>query len=87
MSSIKQYMKFVKPYTWQIIWTVIIGVVRFAIPLLTHLILKYVIDHIIEAEQLANAAKLDKLFLIMGVALAIYIIIRPPIEYLRQYLA
>src|SRR5690625_4775519 len=87
MSSIKQYMKFVKPYTWQIFWTVIIGVFKFAIPLLIPLILKYVIDNIIGAEGLANAEKLSQLFWLMGISFIIFLVLRPPIEYYRQYLA
>lgn len=87
MKTIKQYLKFVRPYTWQIIWTVIIGIIRFAIPLLTPLILKYVIDQIIAVEDLSQAAKLEQLFWIMGIALFVFLIIRPPIEYFRQYLA
>src|SRR5690625_2473584 len=87
MKTIRQYLKFVKPYTWQIIWTVIIGVLKFAIPLLIPLILKYVIDNIIEAEQLSDTAKISKLVWLMGISLIIFLVLRPPIEYFRQYLA
>src|SRR5690625_1383471 len=87
MKTIKQYLKFVKPYTWQIVWTVIIGILKFAIPLLIPLILKYVIDNIIAADQLADADKISKLLWLMGISLGIFLILRPPIEYLRQYLA
>ena len=31
--SIKRYMKFVKPYNWLIVLTILIGIVKFAIPL------------------------------------------------------
>ena len=31
--SIKRYMKFVKPYKWLIILTIVIGIIKFAIPL------------------------------------------------------
>lgn len=86
MSSIKQYMKFVKPYTWHIIWTIIIGILKFAIPLLIPLILKYVIDTIIQGEM-TQADKLNQLFWLMGISFTIFVILRPPIEYYRQYLA
>lgn len=87
MKTIKQYMKFVYPYKWKIFWTIIIGIFKFAIPLLIPLILKYVIDNIIGAEHLADSAKLRKLFWLMGISFGIFLILRPPIEYARQYLA
>ena len=87
MSPIKQYLKFVKPYRWKILWTVLIGIVKFAIPLLMPLILKYVIDNIINAGHLSDSAKISQLFWLMGIAFGIFLILRPPVEYFRQYLA
>jgi len=87
MKTIKQYMKFVYPYKWQILWTIIIGILKFAIPLLIPLILKYVIDNIIDANNLADSAKISKLFWLMSISFGIFLILRPPIEYIRQYLA
>src|SRR5690625_905533 len=86
MNSIKQYLKFVKPYTWQIIWTIIIGILKFAIPLLIPLILKYVIDTIIQGDM-TQAEKLSNLFWLLGISFIVFLILRPPIEYYRQYLA
>lgn len=87
MSSVKQYMAFVKPYKWKIFWTIIVGILKFAIPLLMPLILKYVIDDIIGAQGLTKGEKLTQLFWIMGLAFVVFLILRPPIEYIRQYLA
>lgn len=87
MKPIKQYLSFVKPYWWRIIATVIIGILKFAIPLLIPLITKFVIDDIIQAEGLSNAEKSTKLFWIMGVSFVIFLIVRYPVEYYRQYLA
>ncbi|WP_404451462.1 ABC transporter ATP-binding protein/permease [Virgibacillus necropolis] len=87
MSSIKQYMQFVKPYRWKIVWTILIGIVKFAIPLLLPLILKYIIDDIINAENMSDSAKTSELLWIMGGAFVIFLILRPPVEYIRQYLA
>jgi len=86
MSSIKQYMKFVKPYRWQIIWTILIGILKFAIPLLIPLILKFVIDEIIEGD-LTTSEKYSQLLWLMGISFTVFLILRPPIEYVRQYLA
>src|SRR5699024_1629161 len=87
MSPIKQYLEFVKPYRWKILWTVLIGIVKFAIPLLMPLILKYVIDNIINAGNLSDPEKISQLFWLMGIAFGIFLILRPPVEYFRQYLA
>src|SRR5690625_3463502 len=86
VKSIKQYMKFVKPYGWQIVWTILIGILKFAIPLLIPLILKYVIDNIIEGDM-SQAAKTSQLLWLMGISFTIFLILRPPVEYARQYLA
>lgn len=87
METIKQYMAFVKPYKWKIFWTIVIGIIKFAIPLLIPLILKYVIDNIINADGLTNAEKTSQLIWLMTISLVVFLILRPPIEYLRQYLA
>lgn len=86
MSSVKQYMKFVKPYKWKIVWTVLIGILKFAIPLMIPLILKYVIDNIIGG-NMSDAEKLSKLYWLMGISFVVFFIVRPPVEYSRQYLA
>ncbi|HET7656862.1 MAG TPA: ABC transporter ATP-binding protein [Bacillales bacterium] len=87
MDSIKRYMGFVKPYTKQIIWTIFIGILKFGIPLLMPLILKYVVDDIIYANGLSTDEKVTKLFWVMGGAFFVFMVLRPPIEYYRQYFA
>ncbi|WP_027956057.1 MULTISPECIES: ABC transporter ATP-binding protein [Halobacillus] len=87
MDSIKRYLKFVKPYKGKIILTVLIGIIKFSIPLLMPLITKYVIDDIINADQMAQSEKMDQLLWLMGGALFVFLVLRPPVEYIRQYLA
>ncbi|UCZ54111.1 ABC transporter ATP-binding protein/permease [Bacillus shivajii] len=87
MDSIKRYLQFVKPYWKEIIGTVIIGMLKFGIPLVIPLILKYVIDDIIGAAHLTSDEKLTQLYWLMGIVLFIFIVFRPPIEYYRQYFA
>ncbi|WP_096201660.1 ABC transporter ATP-binding protein [Bacillus sp. FJAT-45350] len=87
MGSIKRYMQFVKPYWKAIILTVLIGVLKFGIPLLTPLVLMHVIDNIIGGAGLTESEKLSELLKIMGFMLFIFLILRPPIEYWRQYFA
>jgi ATP-binding cassette, subfamily B, putative efflux pump len=87
LSSVRRYLEFVKPYRLQIIGTIIIGVVKFAIPLIIPMLIKYVVDDIIGNGGLANDEKLEKLLLIMGVMIVVFVVLRPPIEYYRQYFA
>jgi len=87
VNSIKRYMNFVKPYWMQIVATIIIGIMKFAIPLLIPLLIKYVIDDIIGNGALSVDAKMHKLVWIMSIMLAIFVLLRPPIEYYRQYFA
>lgn len=87
MGSIKRYMRFVKPYTWEIILTVLIGIVKFAIPLFIPLLIKIVLDDIVGAEDLTDVEKTKQLFYWLGGTIVVFFIIRPPIEYYRQYFA
>ncbi|WEG15044.1 ABC transporter ATP-binding protein [Pullulanibacillus sp. KACC 23026] len=86
MESIKRYLQFVYPYMKQIIITILIGIIKFAIPLALPLILKYVIDDVIN-EPLPSSEKLHRLFYVIGVAFFVFVILRPPVEYYRQYYA
>ncbi|MGD7046106.1 ABC transporter ATP-binding protein [Jeotgalibacillus proteolyticus] len=86
MDSIKRYMEFVKPYKWQIIWTLLIGIVKFAIPLLIPVLIQYVIDDIIDGNG-SSASKISELFWIIGIAVVLFVVVRPPVEYYRQYFA
>ncbi|RLQ82437.1 ABC transporter ATP-binding protein [Planomicrobium sp. Y74] len=87
MSSMKRYMHFVKPYYWQIALTILIGIFKFAIPLFIPLLIKIVIDDIIGAEALSSQEKLEQLYLWLGGTAIVFFLLRPPIEYFRQYYA
>lgn len=87
MGSIRRYLKFVKPYRLQIIGTILIGIIKFAIPLLIPLLIKFVLDDVIGSDTLSKAEKTDKLFWVMGIMIVVFVVVRPPIEYYRQYFA
>lgn len=87
MGSIKRYMKFVKPYRFQILATLIIGIIKFAIPLLIPLLIKYLIDEVIINDALTRDDKIIHLAIALGVTAFIFVFLRPPIEYYRQYFA
>ncbi|AXH99926.1 ABC transporter ATP-binding protein [Sporosarcina sp. PTS2304] len=85
--SIKRYLQFVKPYNWQILFTVLIGVVKFAIPLFLPLLIKIVIDNIIGSPTMSDPEKTKHLFYWLGGTIIVFFLIRPPVEYYRQYYA
>ncbi|KAB8125621.1 ABC transporter ATP-binding protein [Gracilibacillus oryzae] len=87
MNSIKRYLQFVYPYKWKIIITILIGIIKFGIPLLIPLIVKHVIDNIIGSDVMSTSDKLSELFWLMGIAAIVFVVVRPPVEYYRQYLA
>lgn len=87
LGSIRRYLQFVKPYWKVILITIVIGIVKFAIPLLTPLALMVVIDDIILNTALPEKEKLPKLLKVAGMMFFVFVILRPPIEYYRQYFA
>ncbi|PTJ31250.1 multidrug ABC transporter ATP-binding protein [Staphylococcus simulans] len=84
---IRRYLKFVKPYKWRIAATIIIGIIKFGIPMLIPLLIKYVIDDVINNPSMGTQDKLSHLGIAIGIAFFIFAVLRPPIEYMRQYLA
>lgn len=83
----RRYLQFVKPYKWKIVATLMIGIIKFAIPLFIPIIMQYVIDDVINVETMSKAEKTSKLMFTMGIALFLFVVIRPPVEYYRQYFA
>ncbi|MBP3040496.1 ABC transporter ATP-binding protein [Bacillaceae bacterium Marseille-Q3522] len=86
MSSFKAYSKFVKPYWKLVIITIIIGMIKFAIPLTLPFIMKYVIDQILLGTLPMNE-KISQLFYVIGISFVLFVVIRFPVEYYRQYFA
>ncbi|MEK3976428.1 ABC transporter ATP-binding protein [Psychrobacillus sp. FSL K6-2684] len=86
MSTMKRYMEFVKPYNWQIFLTIVIGVIKFAIPLFIPVLIKIVVDDIIGGDM-STDEKIQQLIYWLGGTALVFLIVRPPIEYYRQYLA
>ncbi len=86
MGAVRRYMAFVKPYRLQIVGTIIIGVIKFSIPLLLPLLIRHVVDNIIGGDG-TDSEKTTELLTIMGFMFVLFVVIRPPVEYYRQYFA
>ncbi|MHA0856063.1 ABC transporter ATP-binding protein [Paenibacillus sp. CMAA1364] len=88
MNQWKSYFKFIKPYMKLIVITLIIGMIKFSIPLTLPMIMKYVVDNLLAVDSpLSLEEKFSQLMIILGGALVLFVVIRGPIEYLRQYFA
>lgn len=87
LESMKRYMQFVWPYKWDIVIAFFLGIVKFMIPLSIPFIIQIIIDDIINNDQLSADVKTSQLFMWLGVMAFVFFILRPPIEYYRQYFA
>jgi ABC-type multidrug transport system fused ATPase/permease subunit len=86
VASLKAYFTFVKPYWVLIVITIIIGIIKFAIPLTLPLLLLYVIDHLVLAD-IPTEEKITKLTYVIAGTAVVFVLFRGPIEYYRQYFA
>lgn len=87
MKQWKSYYSFVRPYMKWIVLTLFIGMIKFSIPLTLPLILKYVVDDLLNNPVLSVTERVSKLMLVLGGSLVLFVIIRGPVEYYRQYFA
>ncbi|WP_160723551.1 ABC transporter ATP-binding protein [Bacillus sp. USDA818B3_A] len=86
MNSFKLYSRFVKPYWKLVVITLLIGVIKFGIPLTLPLIMKYAVDSIL-LTKLSLSQKILQLTYVISIASVLFIIVRFPVEYYRQYFA
>ncbi|QHW33203.1 ABC transporter ATP-binding protein [Paenibacillus rhizovicinus] len=86
MNQYRAFYRIVKPYRWLVALTLFIGAIKFAIPLTLPLFIKYVVDDVL-LSSLPAADKTSKLFKAIGLAFLIFVVLRYPIEYYRQYFA
>ncbi|GGF64283.1 putative multidrug export ATP-binding/permease protein YgaD [Paenibacillus albidus] len=87
MKSWKSYFIFVKPYMKWIVLTLFIGMIKFSIPLTLPLILKYVVDDLLMNPAMTVNERVTQLMMILGGAFILFVFVRGPVEYYRQYFA
>lgn len=85
MNNLKRFL----PYVNQVRRLYLIGfagsLFRFLIPLFVPLILKYVFDQLLQNELLSRSDKLEHLLYIAISMLIVFLLIRAPMEYVRQF--
>lgn len=87
MKHWKAYLIFVRPYTKWILLTLFIGILKFGIPSLLPLVQKYVVDDILLNGAIDLEHKVSQLMIVLGATLFLFVIVRGPVEYARQYFA
>ncbi|KTD86421.1 ABC transporter ATP-binding protein [Paenibacillus etheri] len=87
MKQWKSYFTFVRPYMKWIVFTLFIGMIKFSIPLTLPMILKYVVDDLLMNPAMSAEERVSQLMLILGGAFVLFVIVRGPVEYYRQYFA
>lgn len=87
MKQWKSYFTFVRPYMKWIVFTLCIGMIKFSIPLTLPMILKYVVDDLLMNPAMSVEERVSQLMLILGGAFVLFVIVRGPVEYYRQYFA
>lgn len=87
MKQWKSYFTFVRPYMKLIVFTLFIGMIKFSIPLTLPMILKYVVDDLLMNPAMSVEERVSQLMLILGGASVLFVIVRGPVEYYRQYFA
>lgn len=77
------------PYVKRVRTLYMIGFVgslfRFLIPLFVPLVLKYIFDSLLQNEALSRAEMLEQLLYLAAGMLVIFLLIRTPMEYVRQF--
>ncbi|WP_410510934.1 ABC transporter ATP-binding protein [Paenibacillus sp. BR2-3] len=87
MKQWKSYFTFVRPYMKWIVLTLIIGMIKFSIPLTLPMILKYVVDDLLMNPDMSVEDRVSQLMLILGGTFVLFVVVRGPVEYFRQYFA
>ncbi|MFP4973805.1 ABC transporter ATP-binding protein [Paenibacillus sp. CN-4] len=87
MKSWKAFYQFVKPYRKWIALTLVVGMIKFSIPLALPMIQKYVVDDLLLDSTLDASAKISRLLAVIAGAFVLFVVVRGPVEYYRQYFA
>jgi len=85
MKDFKLFLPYVKPVRGLYLLGFVGSLFRFLVPLFVPLLLKYIFDQLLQNEQLSREEMLEQLFAIAVGMLAIFLFIRMPMEYVRQF--
>lgn len=80
----KQFLPYVKREGKWYLWAFVGSLFRFLIPLAVPLVFKYIFDKLLQNETLTRTEKLEQLLVIGLIMLLVFILLRGPMEYVRQ---
>ncbi|TMV47409.1 ABC transporter ATP-binding protein [Paenibacillus mesophilus] len=84
-SVLKPFMAYARKETKLYAWAFVGSLFRFLIPLAVPLIIKYIFDHLLQNEAFTRTEKLEQLLFIAVSMLVVFLFIRTPMEYVRQF--
>jgi ABC-type multidrug transport system fused ATPase/permease subunit len=85
MNDFKPFLPYVKKEAKLYILGFVGSLFRFLIPLSVPLIIKYIFDHLLQNESFSRAEKIEQLVFIAVFMLVVFIFVRTPMEYVRQF--
>ncbi|PLR98530.1 ABC transporter ATP-binding protein [Bacillus sp. T33-2] len=85
MNEYKQFLPYVKKEMNLYILGFVGSLFRFLIPLTVPLIIKYIFDDLLQNKALSHAEKIEQLTWIAALMIVVFIFLRAPMEYVRQY--
>jgi ATP-binding cassette, subfamily B, putative efflux pump len=85
MIEIKHLLPYVNQQKKLYIWGFVGSLFRFLIPLSVPLVMKYLFDDLLRSDALTGDEKLGQLLFIASIMLAVFFLVRGPMEYVRQY--
>jgi ATP-binding cassette, subfamily B, putative efflux pump len=85
MEDFKLFLPYVKRVSKLYLIGFVGSLFRFLIPLFVPLILKYIFDHLLQNETFSRSEKLEQLLYIAIGMLVVFLFIRTPMEYVRQF--
>jgi ATP-binding cassette, subfamily B, putative efflux pump len=81
----KQFTPYIRKEARLYIWGFVGSVFRFLIPLSVPLILKYIFDVLLQSGTYSNTEKVEKLIMIAFSMMILFLFLRYPMEYVRQF--
>lgn len=85
MNNFKMFLPYVKKVSRFYVIGFVGSLFRFLIPLFVPLILKYIFDQLLQNDTLSRADKLEQLLYIAIGMIVVFLFIRTPMEYVRQF--
>lgn len=85
MNEYRLFFPYVKKQLKLYMLSFVGSIFRFLIPLTVPLIIKYIFDGLLQSESYTYAEKLTQLMWIAVIMLVVFLVLRAPMEYVRQY--